>query len=130
MTAHTGSPFSTYGMSRARPGGFWKYALGGWSIAGISSFQSGAPFTVQNGIDRGAASNSARPDIGNPNAPLNSRAVLTPASGSRSCATGYRNPDTDLCVIPADVHWIQGDWTAQCFHSRPQHTPGRWYQQL
>ena len=88
-------------------GGFWKNVLGGWSIAGISSFQSGAPFTVENGITR-AASNSARPDLSNPNSPLNSRAILTPASGSRSCVTGYRNPDTDLCVNPADVHWIQG----------------------
>src|SRR5205814_9430756 len=41
-------------------------------------------------------------------APLNTRAILSPASGPRSCATGYRNPDTDLCVNPADVHWIQG----------------------
>jgi hypothetical protein len=88
---------------------FWKYALGGWSIAGISAFQSGAPFTVQNGTDRGSGSaNGGHADISNPNAPLNTRAVLTPASGSRFCATGYRNPDTDLCVAPADVHWIQG----------------------
>src|SRR5262249_50729746 len=39
---------------------------------------------------------------------LNSRAVLTPASGSQSCATGYRNPDTGVCVTPGDVHWVQG----------------------
>src|SRR5262249_48931546 len=47
---------------------FWKYALSGWSIAGITSFQSGAPFTVSG-------------DISNPNAPLNSRAIL-----SQNCA--------------------------------------------
>jgi hypothetical protein len=88
-------------------GSLWKYPLGGWSIAGISAFQSGAPFTVANGSNRGGTG-QPRPDIGNPNAPLNSRAILTPASGSRSCATGYRNPDTDLCVTPTDVHWIQG----------------------
>ena len=76
MTAPTGSPFSTYGMSPALPASFWKYALGGWSIAGITSFQSGAPFTVQNGSDRdNDAAVTDRPDIGNPNAPLNSRAV-------------------------------------------------------
>ncbi|HKE29069.1 MAG TPA: hypothetical protein VKB88_42250, partial [Bryobacteraceae bacterium] len=28
--------------------GFLKRALGGWSLAGISTFQSGAPFTVAN----------------------------------------------------------------------------------
>jgi len=49
-----------------------------------------------------------RPDIGNPSAPLNSRAVLTPVSGSQSCATGYRNPDTGACVTPGAVHWVQG----------------------
>ena len=88
---------------------FWKYALGGWSIAGITAFQSGAPFTVQNGADRdNDGTGNDRPDIGNPNAPLNSRAVLAPASGSQFCATGYRNPDTDLCVTPADVTGSRG----------------------
>jgi hypothetical protein len=87
----------------------WKYPFGGWSVAGITSFQSGAPFSVQNGVGRnndGAV--NYRPDIGNPNAPVNSRAILSPPSGPKFCATGYRNPDTDLCVNPGDVHWIQG----------------------
>jgi hypothetical protein len=92
-----------------RAGGMWKRALGGWSLSGITSFQSGAPFTVGNGFDRnndGVVSD--RPDISNPGAPLNSRAVVTPPSGSQFCATGYRNPDTSLCVNPGDVHWVQG----------------------
>jgi hypothetical protein len=89
--------------------GFWKQALGGWSLGGIASFQSGAPFTVANGFDRNNDGlSSDRPDISNPNAPLNSRAFVTPPSGSQFCATGYRNPDTGLCVNPADVHWIEG----------------------
>jgi hypothetical protein len=82
--------------------GIWKRALGGWSISGITTFQSGAPFSVGNGL-----APRARPDIGNPTAPLNSRAVLTPSSGSQFCATGYRNPDTGLCVSPGEVHWVQ-----------------------
>jgi hypothetical protein len=85
-----------------------KRALGGWSMSGVTTFQSGAPFSVMNGFDRnndGFAND--RPDIGNPSAPLNSRAVLAPSSGSQSCTTGYRNPDTGLCVTPADVHWVQ-----------------------
>ena len=90
-------------------GGFWKYAFGGWSLSGITAFQSGAPFTVANGSDRNNDGIfSDRPDIGNPSAPLNSRAVVTPPSGSQICSTGYRNPDTGLCVSPGDVHWIQG----------------------
>ncbi len=89
--------------------GFWRGPLGGWSISGITSFQSGAPFSFQNGLDRnydGFAND--RPDIGNPTAPLNSRAFVTPSSGSQFCSTGYRNPDTGSCVNPRDVHWIQG----------------------
>jgi hypothetical protein len=90
-------------------GRFWKHVLGGWSIAGISSFQSGAPFTMANGFDRNNDGiQNDRPDIGNPQAPINTRAVVTPASGSQFCATGYRNPDTGLCVTPSDVHWVQG----------------------
>jgi hypothetical protein len=87
-------------------GHFWKYPLGGWSVAGIASFQSGSPFTVQS--TRANADYGNRPDISNPNAPINSRAIPSPASGSRSCPTGYRNPDTDQCTSPADVHWIPG----------------------
>src|SRR5207253_8589383 len=68
-----------------------------------------APFTVANGFDRNNDTiPNDRPDISNPRAPLNSRAIVTPSSGSQFCATGYRNPDTGLCVTPADVHWIQG----------------------
>jgi hypothetical protein len=77
-----------------------KYALGGWSLAGITSFQSGTPFTLLNAPIGGA--NSVRPDIGNPNAPLTTRAIVF-----RSCPTGYQNPDTSTCVTPADVHWIE-----------------------
>jgi hypothetical protein len=76
---------------------FLRNTLGGWSLAGITSFQSGAPFTVRNLV-----ASVSRPDIGNPNAPLNTRAVVF-----QSCSTGYRNPDTGACVTPADVHWIQ-----------------------
>ncbi len=82
--------------------------MGGWSLAGITSFQSGAPFTVANGIARSNLSGGSRPDIGNRGAPLSTRAALTPPSGSQFCSTGYRNPDTGLCVSPAEVHWIQG----------------------
>ena len=78
--------------------------MGGWSIAGITSFQTGAPFTLQNGSDRNNdAIPNDRPDIGNPAAPLNSRAVISPR-----CATGYQNPDTATCVTPGDVHWMEG----------------------
>ena len=84
--------------------GWWKYPLGGWSVAGVTTFQSGTPFTVANGSDRNNDGIPAdRPDIGNPSAPLNSRAVIAPR-----CATGYQSLDTGSCVSPDGVHWIEG----------------------
>jgi hypothetical protein len=84
--------------------GWRKYPLGGWQLAGITTFQSGTPFSVANGSDRNNDVIPAdRPDIGNPNAPINTRAILF-----LKCATGYQNPDTGLCVSPGDVHWVQG----------------------
>lgn len=84
--------------------GFWKYALSGWSVAGITTFQSGTPFTVANGSNRnGLGTKADRPDIGNPAAPVASRAILFP-----QCSTGYKNPDTGSCVNPTEVHWVQG----------------------
>ncbi|HYL10891.1 MAG TPA: hypothetical protein VEU31_09150, partial [Candidatus Acidoferrales bacterium] len=46
-----------------------------------------------------------RPDISNPAAPLNTRAVT-----KASCATGFGNPDAPgtLCIDPTTVHFIQG----------------------
>jgi hypothetical protein len=84
--------------------GWWKDVLGGWEIAGITTFQSGTPFTVGNGSDRNNDGTlSDRPDIGNAGAPLASRAVLAP-----SCPAGYKNPDTGSCVGRGDVHWVEG----------------------
>jgi hypothetical protein len=84
--------------------GWWKYALGGWSVGGVTTFQSGTPFTIGNGSDRNNDTFlQDRPDIGNPTAPLNTRAIIFP-----KCATGYQNPDTGSCVSPGDVHWVEG----------------------
>src|SRR6266849_2376336 len=84
--------------------------MGGWSIAGITTFQSGTPYTIINGSDRNEDgwAQGDRPDIGNPKAPRNSRAVLWPTTGPRGCATGYRNPEANACVSPADVYWVEG----------------------
>ena len=97
----------TIGYLWAVPGprsGFWKFALSGWSIAGITTFQSGTPFTVANGSNRnGFGTKADRPDIGNPAAPVNSRAIIF-----SQCSTGYEDPDTGFCVNPTEVHWVQG----------------------
>ena len=80
--------------------------LGGWQLNGIVTFQSGAPFTIVNGLDRNGdgIATSDRPDVGNPNAPHNTRAVVVSAA---TCASGLRNPDTLSCVNASDVFVIQ-----------------------
>jgi hypothetical protein len=84
--------------------GWLKYPLGGWQLAGIITLQSGTPFSVANGFDRNNYGDKEdRADIGNPNAPLDSRAILFPG-----CMTGYQNPDSGSCVSPSDVHWVEG----------------------
>lgn len=52
--------------------GWWKHLLRGWSLAGITTFQSGTPYTIVNGSDRNLDgwTQMDRPDIGNPNAAL------------------------------------------------------------
>jgi hypothetical protein len=92
--------------------GIMKHAFGGWSLSGITTLQSGTPYSARNGsgADRnGDALNNDRPDISNPNAPVNTRAIIASDPMDICTAiTGYRNPDTDACVTPADVHWLQG----------------------
>lgn len=84
--------------------GWSKYAFSGWQLAGITIFQSGTPFSLANGADRNNyADKEDRADIGNPNAPVNTRAILF-----QGCSTGYENPDTSTCVSPDSVHWLQG----------------------
>lgn len=80
--------------------------LGGWQLNGIVTWQSGAPFTILNGLDRNGdgISTSDRPNLGNPNAPHTSRAVVV---GTGTCASGLRNPDTLSCVTANDVYVIQ-----------------------
>ncbi|HEY6248482.1 MAG TPA: carboxypeptidase regulatory-like domain-containing protein [Candidatus Angelobacter sp.] len=85
--------------------GILSQVLGGWSVAGVSHWQTGFPFTVANGSDRNGDGQSTpdRPDISNPGAPLNTRAII-----SSKCSTGFLNPDSGACVDPNTVHWIQG----------------------
>lgn len=80
--------------------------LGGWQLNGIVTFQSGAPFTIVNGLDRNGdgISTSDRPNLSNPNAPHDTRAVVV-ATGT--CGSGLRNPDTLTCVNASDVYVIQ-----------------------
>ncbi len=85
--------------------GFLGQVLGGWQVSGITTFQSGAPFSLLNGADRnGDGLNIDRPNLGNPNAPRNTRGVIN----TTTCAsTGFINPDTGACVTINDVYVYQ-----------------------
>jgi outer membrane receptor protein involved in Fe transport len=83
--------------------------LGGWRINGITTFQSGAPFSILNGLDRDGdgISGNDRPDIGNPNAPHNTRGIIDAA-----CSTGFRSPELSAtagsgCVSRNDIYAVQ-----------------------
>jgi len=87
--------------------------LTGWSIAPILTVQSGTPYTVINGTDRDFDGSTLgdRPDIGNPNAPVYTRGLVT-----KSCTSGYyngnaaittSNPIAANCVNRSDVHFLQ-----------------------
>ncbi|GAC1661197.1 MAG: hypothetical protein NVS9B4_13130 [Candidatus Acidiferrum sp.] len=97
--------------------------LGGWALSPVTQFVTGAPFTLQAGVDRNGDGLTLpdRPDIGNPNAPLNSRGLLVPKTAPLKnpvlCGlglspnwspTGLINPDSGACVTTNDVHWISG----------------------
>jgi carboxypeptidase family protein/TonB-dependent receptor-like protein len=88
---------------------------GGWQLAGTAVFQSGAPYTLLNGSDRNGDGviGLDRPDIGNPNAPHNTRGVIDTRGPSRTplCGTGLFNPDLPAgrdCVTANDVFVVQG----------------------
>ena len=89
--------------------GLWQHVLGGWSVAGITTLQTGTPYTIVNGSDRNRDGWTAdRPDIGNPGALPYTRAILWPTTGPQACPAGYRNPDTNACTSPAGAYWLEG----------------------
>jgi hypothetical protein len=90
---------------------FLNEIVGGWSFAPILTVQSGTPYTVINGFDRGldGSTTFSRPNIGNMNAPVNTRAQVVAAS---ICSTGLQNPAIGTaantgCVTANDVHFVQ-----------------------
>jgi hypothetical protein len=76
--------------------------VGGWQIAGITTFESGAPLTVTNGQDADSiGGNLDRPDF-NPNGRFGVRAVPSGTS-----PTGYVNPDNNNAPInPSEAMFI------------------------
>jgi Carboxypeptidase regulatory-like domain/TonB dependent receptor/TonB-dependent Receptor Plug Domain len=72
--------------------------IGGWQISGITTFESGVPFTVINGQDsNGVGGNNDRPDF-NPNGLPGVRAI--PATATSPSNTGFVNPDVIIGMTP------------------------------
>ncbi|MCI0338832.1 MAG: carboxypeptidase regulatory-like domain-containing protein [Acidobacteria bacterium] len=76
--------------------------LGGWQISGITTFETGVPFTVSNGVDANAVGgNNDRPDF-NPAGQAGVRAVPSATS-----PTGFINPDANNAPIdPLTARYI------------------------
>jgi hypothetical protein len=89
---------------RGPENGFMNRILGGWSVAPILWIQSGAPYTVLNGTDRDFDGSSLgdRADIGNRNAPRDSRAMV-----STSCPSGLVDGATNNCTTRDQVRFVQ-----------------------
>ena len=107
--------------------GLWKQVVGGWSIAGITTLQSGTPYTIINGSDRNQDgwAQMDRPDIGDPKAPRNSRAVLWPTTGSQGCPSWFSQSRYQYVRQSGRRLLGRRDGISQRIHRGPQHAVHR-----
>jgi outer membrane receptor protein involved in Fe transport len=79
--------------------------VGGWQISGITTFETGVPYTITNGADsNGVAGNNDRPDF-NPAGQPGVRAI--PATAANPSPTGFINPDANNAPIdPRTARYI------------------------
>jgi hypothetical protein len=84
---------------------FLGHLVGGWQLSGITTFESGVPFTVFNGLDSDAIGGAAvdRPNV-NPRGNHLVRAV--PTVDGQGFITGYMNPDTNSPIDPSNAYFI------------------------
>jgi outer membrane receptor protein involved in Fe transport len=78
--------------------GFVGHVLGGWQLSGVTSFESGVPYSVLNGFDSDGlgGSGSDRPTFN----PLGRRGVRAiPVVNASGVITGYVNPDAGNAPI-------------------------------
>jgi hypothetical protein len=83
--------------------GFVGRVLGGWEVSGITTLESGVPFTIVNGLDSDgfSGSTSDRPNF-NPSGQIGVRAVPSTTS-----PTLYINPDNNNAPIdPATAEYV------------------------
>jgi hypothetical protein len=97
--------------------------LRGWQLNGIMTYQSGQPFTPINASPFSACADSNgdgsvsndRPNIGNPNAPLRSVALINPATDPLCLPAGAQGAPAVLDYVdingnpinPSSAHFVQ-----------------------
>src|SRR5262249_32204101 len=90
------------------------HLLGGYELAGVTTFESGVPFTVSNGLDADGIGLAGidRPNV-NPSGRRGVRAV--PQVDNQGFITGYVNPDDNNSPIDPSTAYFIGN---------PGYTPG------
>ncbi len=79
--------------------------VGGWQLSGVTTFESGVPYSIFNGLDSdGIGGGNERPTF-NPNGQKGVRAI--PVVNATGAITGYVNPDNGNAAIdPATARYI------------------------
>lgn len=90
------------------------YLVNGWQMAGTAAFQSGAPYTVSDGIDEnGDGTASDRPSIANPAADPQAWAFVNPLGGfcdgptklaGKGCVPTLNGTTTPITA--SNIHWL------------------------
>jgi hypothetical protein len=85
--------------------GFVGHVIGGWQVSGVTTWESGVPFTVFNGLDSdGIGGGLERPTF-NPSGQTRVRAI--PVVDANNCILRYTNPDNGGATIdPATAQYI------------------------
>lgn len=85
--------------------GFVGHVVGGWQISGVTTWESGVPFSVFNGLDSdGIGGGLERPSF-NPSGQSGVRAV--PVVDANNCILRYTNPDAGGATIdPMTAQYI------------------------
>ncbi|MDQ3714032.1 MAG: TonB-dependent receptor [Acidobacteriota bacterium] len=97
--------------------------LGGFQLSGVSTFESGVPFSVTNGFDADGLGGTDRPTF-NPNGQRGVRAV--PVTDANGFITGYINPEIVIATNAAGAATAYQpiDPNTAQFIVNPTYTPG------
>ncbi|MDQ3257557.1 MAG: hypothetical protein M3R15_27345, partial [Acidobacteriota bacterium] len=103
--------------------GFVGKLLGGFQISGITTYETGSPYSVLNGFDSDGIAGANRPDF-NPNGQRGVRAV--PQVDANNFITGYINPEviTGRTTSGSPIFQPIDPSTAQ-FIVNPTYVPGQ-----